>query len=162
MKQKKINALYKLIVERKREEAIELLEDLAKTNPDSDVYYYLSFAYLVTAQMNKALETIEKSIALNPTIKAHFLKAHLLKFFGKYDEAINTLLPYASNAEVALCIGHIYKHDKRDFKTALSWYEKAFENNLQLDYGDLEVLLSNLYELPAKIKEDKDEKNNNC
>lgn len=150
-------AIYNLglacVVERKYEEAVTWLEHAARLRPqNSDVFLFLGNAYHGLGRFDKAVESFNKCIALNPDLdktsifaaEVHYLMGRSLVQIGRSEEAEKHLMAAKELKARALTTDR----DKLDAYMKAEEYKSA-----QSRQGDKELIAAGLNAADPKMKE---------
>ena len=142
------------------EDAIECYQNAIKymKKKDGDYYYNLSVCQFLSGKINSALESVEKSIEINPTWKNYYLKGIIMKKSNKkgFKEIIK-IFNKSSEINPEFCDNYynkaiIFYNNKEnnsaltDIEEAIKKYDKTKKNSLEnYDLADFYYLEGLIY-----------------
>jgi DNA-binding winged helix-turn-helix (wHTH) protein/TolB-like protein len=135
----------------KVEEAVPLLREALKTNPDhAELHWELGYAYRFAGMLNESAAECELARRLDPGVKINSSALNAYLYLGRYDEFLESL---PKDSEVAFL--HFYRglagyYEKRYDEAAVE-FDRAFELNPSLLQAQIGKALSHaIHHRPAR------------
>lgn len=122
--------------------AVDFFTEFIQNHPyNEDAWFYLGSAYCKLQEYEKGIEAYDYVLAINDqVVSANFNKGNALSNLGRIDEAIEAYLETIDmelqDPLTYLYLGECYEK-KRDFTTALKYYNLALENTQDPPYAEI-------------------------
>ena len=147
------------------EQAVPLLREALKTNPDrAEVHWELGYAYRFAGMLQESLAECQHARELDPLVKLNSSALNAYLYLGRYDEFLQSL---PENSETAFIVFYrgFGEYHKKDWGAAARDFDRAFELDPSLLQAQVGKALSDaianrsakglqiLHEAEDKIKE---------
>jgi DNA-binding winged helix-turn-helix (wHTH) protein/TolB-like protein/Tfp pilus assembly protein PilF len=110
----------------KVEQAVPLLRDALKTNPNNaDVHWELGYAYRFAGMLNESVSECERARQIDPLVKSNGSALNAYLYLGEYDKFLRSL-PEANDALVLFYRGFGEYH-QRNLDQAAGDFDRAFD-----------------------------------
>lgn len=147
------------------EEAVPLLREALKTNPNSaEVHWELGYAYRFAGMLQQSLAECQHARELDPLVKLNNSALNTYLYLGQYDKFLQSL-PVMDETAFTLFYRGFAEYHKKNWQTAQRDFDHAFELDPSLLQAQVGKALSNaianqpakglqiLHEAENKIKE---------
>jgi len=111
----------------KVEQAVPLLRDALKTNPNhADVHWELGYAYRFAGMLNESVAECERARQIDPMVKANGSVLNAYLYLGEYDKFIASL-PEVDDSAFLLFYRGFGEYHQKNWVRAAKDFDRAFE-----------------------------------
>jgi len=126
----------------KVEQAVPLLRDALKTNPNNaDVHWELGYAYRFGGMLNESVAECERARQIDPLVKANGSVLNAYLYLGEYDKFLASL-PDANDSAFVTFYRGFGEYHKKSWEQAARDFDRAFDLDSDL-YTQIGKALSN-------------------
>ena len=109
------------------EEAVPLLRDALKTNPNhAEIHWELSYAYRFAGMLSESVSACERARQLDPGVKLNSSTPNGYLYLGQYDRFLQSL-PATDDVALIVFYRGLGEYYKKNMEQAESHFEHAFE-----------------------------------
>ena len=109
------------------EQAVPLLREALKTNPDrAEVHWELGYAYRFGGMLKESLAECGQARELDPLVKLNNSALNAYLYMGRYDEFLQSL-PRTSETAFIVFYRGFGEYHKKDWEAAARDFDRAFE-----------------------------------
>jgi DNA-binding winged helix-turn-helix (wHTH) protein/TolB-like protein len=109
------------------EEAVPLLRDALKTNPNhAEIHWELSYAYRFAGMLSESVSACERARQLDPGVKLNSSTPNGYLYLGQYDRFLQSL-PATDDVPLIVFYRGLGEYYKKNMEQAESHFEHAFE-----------------------------------
>jgi len=125
----------------KVEQAVPLLRDALKTNPNNaDARWELGYAYRFAGMLNESLAECESARQIDPLVKSNGSVLNAYLYLGQYDNFLRSL-PDVDDSSFLLFYRGLGEYYLKDFESATRDFNRAYEVDPSL-YAQIGMALS--------------------
>ena len=133
------------------EEAVPLLRDALKTNPNhAEIHWELSYAYRFAGMLSESVSACERARQLDPGVKLNSSTPNGYLYLGQYDRFLQSL---PSTDDVALIV--FYRGLGEYYRNNMEQAETHFEHAFELDRSLLQTEIGRAISLGIRHQDSK-------
>jgi DNA-binding winged helix-turn-helix (wHTH) protein/TolB-like protein/Tfp pilus assembly protein PilF len=111
----------------KVEQAVPLLRDALKTNPNhATAHWELGYAYRFAGMLKESVAECERARSLDPLVKANSSAFNTYLYLGEYDKFLRSL-PEVDDSSFLLFYRGLGEYYQKDFERAARDFDRAYE-----------------------------------